>query len=756
MKLKFLFIVFFISALTIKQLHAQVKIGDNSTVVNANSILELESTNKGFVPPRISISNAASSTPLSSTVLAGTIVYNTNTNITGGNGEGLYMWNGTQWLSLSTNTVDLYWSLTGNSGTIPGVNFLGTTDNTGLRFRTNNVQRMQIDSIGSVRIGTGNFDTSNREKLLVDYGSTTSKYVASFKGDINDYFQLGVQNLNSGQYASTDIVATANNGTDSTFYIDMGINSSNYSTGPDYFGGPNDGYLYTYGRNLLVGTQSYGSDVIFLVSGGSIKRNTAMRIIGTDGNIVFGRGEGTNTPEGNILRAPNGNGTNIVGANLNITAGKPTGTAAAGSVNIFGGAPVTGTAGAVNINASYNNPTNINTGTSTANITIGATGNNILLPKFTTVGKLFYTAAANGQISNTGNLNWDNTNSFLGIGNFTPTSSLQISGTTTLGVNSSNTGILSFRNSANANSVNLQSGVTTTGYTLTLPTAGPTASGQVLTAASNGTLSFQTFTSSGWSLTGNTGAEGQFLGYTNAFPLIFRYNNINSGTIDNTNTAFGLSYTLSGTNATALGRGSNAATQGTAIGAIAVANATNATSIGYNARANGTNSTAIGYNAQTSQANAIVIGEPTNTKVGIGTTTPEYKLQVVGTNPLSLVGVQTGTGTDSLLTINNGVVNKIAQPTTITSFIKGIYTLSVPELGGDRGVLLNITIPGLQYSATGTNPSVIVNPRTTIPEQISLIWAKVSAENTLSLYFRNLKGGTVDPGVYDYDILIFK
>jgi len=46
-----------------------------------------------------------------------------------------------------------FWSLTGNSGTNPAVNFLGTTDTKDLVLRTNNLQQLRISSIGTVLIG---------------------------------------------------------------------------------------------------------------------------------------------------------------------------------------------------------------------------------------------------------------------------------------------------------------------------------------------------------------------------------------------------------------------------------------------------------------------------------------------------------------------------------------------------------------------------------------------------------------------------
>ncbi|HMT71518.1 MAG TPA: tail fiber domain-containing protein [Saprospiraceae bacterium] len=49
--------------------------------------------------------------------------------------------------------VGFNWGLTGNSGTSATSNFLGTTDNRSLRFRTNNNQKMIVDSLGNVGIG---------------------------------------------------------------------------------------------------------------------------------------------------------------------------------------------------------------------------------------------------------------------------------------------------------------------------------------------------------------------------------------------------------------------------------------------------------------------------------------------------------------------------------------------------------------------------------------------------------------------------
>ena len=222
--------------------HAQVKIGDNSTAINSASLLELETTNKGFVLPRVSLTDTASSSPLASGLLTGTIVYNTNSSTTGGSGTGVYYWDGSKWNFLANTTTTLnYWALTGNNGLSASTNFIGTTDNAGFRMRTNNIERVLIDSLGDIGIGSSAFDVTNREKVLIDYGTTTSHTLATLKGSVNDYLQINLQNYNSGISASTDYVATADDGTDSTYYIDMGINSSTYSRTAHNWGGAHDG-----------------------------------------------------------------------------------------------------------------------------------------------------------------------------------------------------------------------------------------------------------------------------------------------------------------------------------------------------------------------------------------------------------------------------------------------------------------------------------------------------------------------------------
>jgi hypothetical protein len=86
--------------------HAQIKIGDNPNTINANSLVEMESTNKGLLAPRVTLSDVNSASPLTAPVPAGMIVYSTGGALT----DGFYFWSGSKWLAVqsSANTRSNY------------------------------------------------------------------------------------------------------------------------------------------------------------------------------------------------------------------------------------------------------------------------------------------------------------------------------------------------------------------------------------------------------------------------------------------------------------------------------------------------------------------------------------------------------------------------------------------------------------------------------------------------------------------------
>jgi hypothetical protein len=163
----------------------------------------------------------------------------------------------------------------------------GTNNLTDLRFFTSNSERMRIDTAGSVGIGSASFSATNPEKLLVDAGTTSSINVISGKGTIDSYLQLNIQNRSNGASASSDVVATANNGNESVNYIDMGVNSGGYTnTSLPILGGVNTAYLYATGTDFVIGNGSSGRNLVFFTNGFATT-DEKMRIL-SSGNVGIG------------------------------------------------------------------------------------------------------------------------------------------------------------------------------------------------------------------------------------------------------------------------------------------------------------------------------------------------------------------------------------------------------------------------------------------------------------------------------------
>jgi hypothetical protein len=145
--LTFLFTV--LSTVIIAQ---NVGISDVAITPDASSMLEVRSTTKGMLMPRVSLTQTTSASPVTSPATS-LLVYNTATvnDVT----PGFYYWSGTAWVRLLSGTVPSSgWALTGNAGTNPASNFLGTTDAQDLVIRTNNTEKFRVQSGGNVGIGT--------------------------------------------------------------------------------------------------------------------------------------------------------------------------------------------------------------------------------------------------------------------------------------------------------------------------------------------------------------------------------------------------------------------------------------------------------------------------------------------------------------------------------------------------------------------------------------------------------------------------
>jgi hypothetical protein len=171
--------ILFLFLLTTSISFAQVGIG--TTNPNPDALLDLTTTDQGLLLPRVILTDSTSAAPLTAHV-AGMFVYNTTTS--GNVSQGVYYNDGISWRRL--NSAARGWLLNGNTGTNSATNFLGTTDNQALTIRTNDIEKVRVETNGtistlntgrSVFIGEGagaNDDLTDNINTFVGYNSGMS------------------------------------------------------------------------------------------------------------------------------------------------------------------------------------------------------------------------------------------------------------------------------------------------------------------------------------------------------------------------------------------------------------------------------------------------------------------------------------------------------------------------------------------------------------------------------------------------------
>ncbi len=228
-------------------------------------------------------------------VIDGPIVYvaNTATTYAGINNSGLYTGNNNVlnsfYAAILYNTASNTWQT--NIG-----NSVGIT--------AGNIYTGNIVANGNAHLGNASNNYDFPDALL--------------QGDINidSYAQFVLKNHSQTANASADIVAVANNGDDTGYYIDMGINSNVYSNVDYALTGANDGYLYVNGGNLVIGTQTAGKVINFFTGGtdnlNKIRGTLSDTGLSMVGNVTANNISGTSGTYGGVVSASG----NVTGGNL--------------------------------------------------------------------------------------------------------------------------------------------------------------------------------------------------------------------------------------------------------------------------------------------------------------------------------------------------------------------------------------------------------------------------------------------------------
>lgn len=151
------------------------------------------------------------------------------------------------------------------SGTIPVMTFVATT----------------TSAYPTAFVGLGGASSTSTYYPLT-FGYAPNFYantLASFSSSSNSYLQMNFQNTSNGALASGDYVVTADNGTNSTNFADLGISSSAFSDANYTLWGADASYVFGEGTGLYLTTARSNTPIVF-GTGGTLAANERMRIDG--------------------------------------------------------------------------------------------------------------------------------------------------------------------------------------------------------------------------------------------------------------------------------------------------------------------------------------------------------------------------------------------------------------------------------------------------------------------------------------------
>jgi hypothetical protein len=202
-------------------------------------------------------------------------------------------------------------------GTLATLNVSGNATFSGIATHNSNL----VVGVG-YSLGIGTIAPVYHLTVTEDGASPTpslSYCIADFSNNINGYSQVNIRNVNTGTNASGDLVITADNGTDTTNFIDLGINNTSFNNPTWTVNGALDGYLYSSNQNFSIGV-AFPNRYLSFFAGGTLAANEKMRVNDTGVGIGTTAVTTALTVVGVVSATSfTGNGANLTG--LNIPAG---------------------------------------------------------------------------------------------------------------------------------------------------------------------------------------------------------------------------------------------------------------------------------------------------------------------------------------------------------------------------------------------------------------------------------------------------
>ena len=301
--------------------------GVTATSVNANSLTGTI-LNSGVVTSSLTSVGVLTSLSVSGNITAGNVSATnhtgTNVSVTGtataaSTVGGVITGSSSSVTGAQTAASTVGGVITGSSSSVTGTQTAASTVGGVITGSSSSVTGTQTaaSTVGGVITGSSVSVTGNvtANSSIIGVGATTTGNLAGVfgtantalhaaaiitaAGSANTSAQFAFQNNNNGSNASTDIAVYNNLGTDTTYFIDMGITSSGFNGtayGANIYGA-NDGYLYVVGNsatgpvgsganigNLILGSTN-GQVIVFV---GNASTSNAVTVTGSTGFSVTG------------------------------------------------------------------------------------------------------------------------------------------------------------------------------------------------------------------------------------------------------------------------------------------------------------------------------------------------------------------------------------------------------------------------------------------------------------------------------------
>nr|WP_321234587.1 hypothetical protein [uncultured Psychroserpens sp.] len=269
--------VLIVLVLILSTINLQAQIGIGNTNPDASSILDITSSDKGVLVPRISLANVSNLTTPINSPATGLLIWNTNASAIGGNGIGFYFFNGAQWTPLTQVVMEDHDFYEEGTSTAP-----------------NNIND-DIYTFGNVAIGKNNAvfnldiaESANTRTINLD-NNTTSGVISGIFNTISGTMttleqQRGVYNLltgtgNNPKYGVFNDISGA--GTQNRFGTYNSLTTDSDS---------NDYGVYNYFTSSGITNlrARYGTNNLFNNSGLTVNIGTNTNIIGSGSGAQYG------------------------------------------------------------------------------------------------------------------------------------------------------------------------------------------------------------------------------------------------------------------------------------------------------------------------------------------------------------------------------------------------------------------------------------------------------------------------------------